>query len=44
MHEKKKMTFFSKSHKNPGEIMETMKANMVISEKQDKKIGHELKQ
>lgn len=43
MHEKKK-TLFSKSHKNPGEIMETMKDNVVISEKQDEKIGHELKQ
>lgn len=42
MHEKK-MTLFRKSHKNPVEIMETMKDNMVISEKQDKKVVYELK-
>ncbi|XP_064126224.1 calcium-binding protein 39-like isoform X2 [Loxodonta africana] len=35
--EKKKMPLFSKSHKNPAEIVKTLKDNMAILEKQDKK-------
>uniref|UniRef100_A0A6I8PJ28 Calcium binding protein 39 like n=1 Tax=Ornithorhynchus anatinus TaxID=9258 RepID=A0A6I8PJ28_ORNAN len=33
----KKMPLFSKSHKNPAEIVKTLKDNMAILEKQDKK-------
>lgn len=33
----KKMPLFSKSHKNPAEIVKALKDNMAILEKQDKK-------
>lgn len=33
----KKMPFFSKSHKNPTEIVKALKDNMAILEKQEKK-------
>ncbi|XP_073402201.1 calcium-binding protein 39-like [Dendrobates tinctorius] len=33
----KKMPLFSKSHKNPAEIVKTLKENMALLEKQDKK-------
>lgn len=32
----KKMPFFSKSHKNPTEIVKALKDNMAILEKQEK--------
>lgn len=33
----KKMPLFSKSHKNPAEIVKILKDNLAILEKQDKK-------
>lgn len=32
----KKITYFINSHKNPAEIMKTLKDNIIISENQDK--------
>lgn len=40
----KKIPVFSKSYKNPAEIVKTLKDNMAILEKQDNKTKYELKQ